>query len=60
MVKATLRNCRGENHPKVKCTDHEVELIRQLHDGGMGYKRISYKFEIPIRTIRDYCSYRTR
>lgn len=52
---------RGENHPKAKLTDHEVELIRQLHESGaMGYKKLARKFEAGKSTIKSICDYRTR
>ncbi len=56
--RANLR--RGENHPKAKLTDHEVELMRQMREQGYGYKKLSEKFETSVRTIRDICNYDTR
>jgi len=51
----------GESHPRVKLADHDVALIRELHeDHGMGYRALARKFEVSKRTIRDICSYRTR
>lgn len=44
-----------------KLTDHEVELMRNLHEyHGFGYKRLAVKFDIPRRTVRDICNYRRR
>lgn len=51
---------RGQNHPKATCSDHEVELIRRMHECGWGYKKLAAKFEMPVSTIRDICKYLTR
>lgn len=51
---------RGENHPKAKLTDHEVELMRQLHEENVGYKKLAKIFEVPIGTCRNICKYMTR
>jgi ribosome-binding protein aMBF1 (putative translation factor) len=57
----TTRNVRrGQNHPKATCSDHEVDLIRRMHECGWGYKKLAQKFEMPVSTIRDICKYRTR
>lgn len=51
----------GESHARAKLTDHEVDLIRELHEEhGMGYRLLATKFEVSKRTIRDICSYRKR
>lgn len=59
----------GESHPRAKLTDHEVDLIRELHEGEkgpdgkvtrLGYKRIAAKFEISKRAVRDIISCRRR
>lgn len=48
---------RGECHPKAKTPDSDVEMIVLLHEQyGMGYKRLAKKFEIPIRTVRQFCN----
>jgi hypothetical protein len=61
MVKQRIRLKRvGENHHNAKYTDREVELVRQLHEQGLGYRRLSDKMEMPIRTIRDILAYRRR
>lgn len=41
-------------------SDETVELARQLHDSGLGYKRIARKLEVPVSTVRDWCKYRVR
>lgn len=50
----------GQQHHNAKLTDHEVELIRSLHDEGMGYKLIAKKFEVSPRTVRGICNGRSR
>lgn len=51
----------GESHPRAKLSDHDVRLIRELHEQhGLGYKRLGEKFEAPRSTIADICCYRTR
>jgi DNA-binding NarL/FixJ family response regulator len=51
---------RGENHPKVTLTDHEVELVRELRDSGMSFGQIAAKFDVGKSTVKDMCAYRTR
>lgn len=42
----------GEDHPKAKLTDHEVELIRELYEGGgLSMREIAEKFEVAKSTI---------
>lgn len=36
----------GDTHHRAKLTDHEVELIRQLHGEGMKARDIAKKFGI--------------
>lgn len=50
----------GQDHPKARYADREVELVRQLRDGGWGYKRIARTMEMPRSTVRDICSGRCR
>lgn len=57
---ASNRRC-GQAHPRAVLTDHEVDLMRMLHEiEGWGYKRLAKKFEVPKRTVRDICNYRYR
>jgi len=42
----------GEDHGRARLTNHEVDLIRQLHDGGMGYQRIADKFGVSKSQVR--------
>lgn len=52
---------RGEQHPRAKLTDHDVALIRTLHEcHELGYGTLAAKFEVPKSTVRDVCKYHTR
>lgn len=57
---AKRRQSFGETHWKADLSDHEVELMRSLHDEGWGYRRLAAKFEIPRDTVRSIVNYRTR
>lgn len=46
----------GQDHPRAKLTDHEVDLIRQLAEEGMSSYAIAEKFEINPRTARRIIS----
>lgn len=50
----------GENHPKAKLTDHEVELLRNCRASGMGWKKLARKFDISSRSARDICNFKRR
>ena len=50
----------GEDHPRATLTDHDVELIRQLADGGMLYRDIAEKFDISKFTVGRICRYERR
>lgn len=50
----------GEDHPKARYTNHEIELVQQLRDEGMGYGTIAKKMDMPKRTVRDICNGRRR
>lgn len=62
MVAVNERGWRiGETHHRAKATDAEIDLIRELHEEhGWGYRKLSMKFKLSKRTIRDICSYRKR
>lgn len=42
----------GEAHGRAKITDREVELIRELHERGLGYRKLAFKFEISRSHVR--------
>ncbi len=50
----------GEDHPNAKLTDAEVELVRQLHGGGMIYADLAEKFEVSKWSISRICRYELR
>lgn len=50
----------GEDHPRAKLTDHEVELIRQMHESGLSYRKIAEKFEISHGQAWFICTCRKR
>ena len=55
----------GEGHPQAKFSDEEIELIRQLAEGGdryppMGLSEIARKFETSRGVIHDIVNYRRR
>ena len=43
----------GDSHHHAKLTNGEVELILQLHESGLGYKRIAIKMEVSKSQIRN-------
>lgn len=61
-LQKTASNRRtGQDHPQARLTDHDVDLIRRMHEAdGWGYKRLAKKFEVSRHTIRDICTYRYR
>lgn len=61
LVALNAQNRRiGEDHRSAKLTDGEVEQIRRLHEGGMGYSRIAVKFEISKSSVALICRYERR
>ncbi|WP_417070809.1 hypothetical protein [Niveibacterium terrae] len=53
--------CIGEDHPRAVLTDHEVELIRSMHeDEGFGYGRLAALFGVSKTCIQGVCIYRRR
>ena len=50
----------GETHHRAKLSDHEVELIRCLREGGMKIVEIARKFECTTSNINEIVHYRTR
>lgn len=50
----------GETHPCAKLTDEQVDLIREQHDQGIGYRRLARMFDTPKSTIRDIVLCRRR
>ncbi|WP_288076436.1 hypothetical protein [Pseudomonas sp.] len=51
----------GQNHPRARFTDDQVDRIRDLHeDHGMTYDQLSALFQCHKQTIASICQYRTR
>ena len=51
----------GEDHPRAKLTDEEVERMRTLHEKErIGYKRLARMFELSRRTVAKICRYEMR
>lgn len=58
--KSTSRRV-GQDHPKAKLTDREVDRMRNMHENdGWGYRRLSVTFEVALATVKGICRYRTR
>lgn len=50
----------GEDHPKARYTNREVELVLQLRDQGASYGSISRTMDMPKSTVRNICTGLTR
>lgn len=57
----------GESNPRAKLTNHEVDLLREMHeernaDGTHRYSlgRLALRFKVPKSTVQDICSGRRR
>lgn len=50
----------GESHQRARLTDHEVDLLLQLHDEGWGYGRLARHFDISKSAARKICKGETR
>ncbi len=50
----------GEDHPRARLTNHDVDLICELHDEGIGYGEIAKKFNISKGSVRDFVTGRRR
>lgn len=56
----------GEDHPRAYLTDAEVDMIRDMHDSGMGYKSIAKRMteikgrRVPKATVCKICRYEVR
>lgn len=44
----------GEDHPNAKLTDREIDMIRQLHEEGLGYRKLAVMFGCSRSAIRYY------
>lgn len=51
----------GESHPRARLTDHEIELMRTMHEElGMGYRRLARIFECGRSYVQKVCRYTRR
>ena len=60
---ALNENCRriGENHPRSKLTDEQVDRIRDLfEDHDLTYNQLAEMFQVPKTTIASICQYARR
>jgi len=67
VIHRTGKYTHGEAHPKATLGDHEIELMRQLHEEypvghpkHLGYRRLAKMFGIAKTTVRHYCNYERR
>lgn len=51
---------KGEQHPRAKLSDHEVELMRELRAQGKSYRWLAAKFEISLQQAWRIGTYRSR
>lgn len=45
----------GEDHPRAKLTDGEVDMLLALREEGWSYRQLAEKFEISKSAVRWYC-----
>ena len=46
----------GETHPRAVLTDHEVDLVLELHfEEGWSYAALALKFEVSVRAVGKWC-----
>lgn len=50
----------GQDHARAKLTNHEVDLMRDLREGGMEYRELAAKFEVSLSTAHNICSGKRR
>lgn len=50
----------GESHHRAVLTDHEVDLIFELHEDGWGYGRIAQVMEVHKATVQMILSGKRR
>ncbi|TAN29576.1 MAG: hypothetical protein EPN31_06210 [Castellaniella sp.] len=50
----------GEDHPKARYTNHEVDLVLALRDQGASYGEIARKMDMPKATVQAICNGRAR
>lgn len=51
----------GEAHHMARLTNHEVDLIRELHEEHrMSYRALAHMYSVPKATIARICRYERR
>lgn len=51
----------GERHHNARFTNHEIEVMREMHEHhGFGYRRLAKIFECDRGYVRDVCLYKRR
>lgn len=50
----------GQDHHRAKFTDHEVEVMRQMHESGMSFYRLARVMECDESTARRICNHERR
>lgn len=50
----------GQEHPRARYTDHEIDLALELLDTGTSQRKVAKKMDIPRRTLRDWSAGTTR
>jgi DNA invertase Pin-like site-specific DNA recombinase len=61
MIGVNERGLRvGQDHQRAKLSDAAVEMIRRLHEDGMGYDTIAVKFEVSKQVVAKICRYEIR
>lgn len=50
----------GQYHHRAKLSDDQVEEIRVMHEGGMGYRSIARQLKLSRDTVRSICTMRRR
>ena len=50
----------GQDHQRAVLSDAEVELMRQLAEGGMAYSELARMFEVSKYTVGRICRYERR
>ena len=43
----------GDSHHNARLTDGDVELLRELHEQGWGYRKLAAKFEVSKSQVRN-------
>lgn len=60
MGKNQMRVKRGQFHHRAKFTDHEIELMRQMHDAGINCAEIARRMETARSWVWKVVHYRYR